>query len=78
MIWTQSTELHYPLPISADIGLSGRAFVDIGGLTEASFQNTSTCREATGAPCVIVASAGPARRRWRRAVLAYSVRFVER
>jgi outer membrane protein insertion porin family len=35
-IWTQSTELHYPLPISADIGLSGRAFVDIGGLSKAS------------------------------------------
>ena len=59
MIWTQSTELHYPLPISADIGLSGRAFVDIGGLTQASFQDTSTCRESTGAPCVIVASPAP-------------------
>ena len=31
-IYTQSTELHYPLPISPDLGLSGRAFVDIGGL----------------------------------------------
>ena len=59
MIWTQSTELHYPLPISADIGLSGRAFVDVGGLTEASFQDQSSCREATGAPCVIVASPTP-------------------
>ena len=58
-IWTQSTELHYPLPISADIGLSGRAFVDVGGLTQASFQDQSTCREATGAPCVIVASPTP-------------------
>jgi outer membrane protein insertion porin family len=59
MIWTQSTELHYPLPISADIGLSGRAFVDVGGLTEASFQNASSCREATGAPCVIADSPTP-------------------
>ncbi len=33
-IYTQSTELHFPLPISADIGLSGRAFVDVGGLSE--------------------------------------------
>ena len=33
-IWTQSTELHYPLPISADLGLSGRAFVDIGSLSQ--------------------------------------------
>jgi outer membrane protein insertion porin family len=32
-IWTQSTELHFPLPISPDIGLSGRAFVDVGALT---------------------------------------------
>jgi len=33
-IYTQSTELHFPLPISADLGLSGRAFVDIGGLNQ--------------------------------------------
>jgi outer membrane protein insertion porin family len=33
-IWTQSTELHYPLPISPDLGLSGRAFVDIGQLSQ--------------------------------------------
>jgi outer membrane protein insertion porin family len=32
-IWTQSTELHYPLPVSPDFGLSGRAFVDIGALS---------------------------------------------
>jgi outer membrane protein insertion porin family len=32
-IYTQSTELHFPLPISADLGLSGRAFVDVGGLS---------------------------------------------
>ncbi len=32
-IWTQSTELRFPLPISPDIGLTGRAFVDIGSLT---------------------------------------------
>ena len=29
---TQSTELHYPLPISPDLGVTGRAFVDVGGL----------------------------------------------
>jgi outer membrane protein insertion porin family len=59
MIWTQSTELRYPLPISADIGLSGRAFVDIGGLTEASFQNSNVCVESNGAQCVILASPAP-------------------
>jgi outer membrane protein insertion porin family len=33
-IWTQSTELRFPLPVSPDLGLTGRAFVDIGSLTE--------------------------------------------
>ena len=33
-IYTQSTELRFPLPISADLGLSGRAFVDVGGLSQ--------------------------------------------
>ncbi len=32
-IWTQSTELHYPLPVPADFGLTGRAFMDVGGLS---------------------------------------------
>ncbi len=33
-IYTQSTELRFPLPISQDLGLSGRAFVDVGGLAQ--------------------------------------------
>ncbi len=33
-IWTQSTELRFPLPISPDLGLTGRTFVDIGALSE--------------------------------------------
>ncbi len=32
-IWTQSSELHFPLPVPADFGLAGRAFVDMGGLS---------------------------------------------
>jgi outer membrane protein insertion porin family len=32
-IWTQSTELHFPLPVPADFGLAGRAFMDVGGLS---------------------------------------------
>ncbi len=32
LIYTQSTELHFPLPVSPDLGLSGRAFADVGGL----------------------------------------------
>ncbi len=31
-IYTQSTEVRFPLPISADLGLTGRTFVDLGGL----------------------------------------------
>jgi outer membrane protein insertion porin family len=31
-IWTQSTELQFPLPVSPDLGLSGRTFVDMGSL----------------------------------------------
>ncbi len=33
-LYTQTTELRFPLPISSDLGLSGRAFVDIGSLSE--------------------------------------------
>ncbi len=33
-IWTQSTEFRFPLPISPDLGLTGRAFVDVGGLSQ--------------------------------------------
>ncbi len=35
-IWTQSSELRFPLPISPDLGLSGRTFVDVGALTKVS------------------------------------------
>jgi outer membrane protein insertion porin family len=35
-IWTQSTELRFPLPISPDLGLSGRTFVDVGALSGVS------------------------------------------
>jgi outer membrane protein insertion porin family len=58
-IWTQSTELRFPLPVSADLGLSGRAFVDVGALTQANFINNNSCVEAGGAPCQVFASATP-------------------
>ncbi len=35
-IWTQSTEFRFPLPVSRDLGLSGRVFVDIGSLSGVS------------------------------------------
>ncbi|MFZ4409206.1 MAG: outer membrane protein assembly factor BamA [Paracraurococcus sp.] len=34
MIWTQSTEMRYPLPLPAELGLVGRAFVDVGSLSK--------------------------------------------
>jgi outer membrane protein insertion porin family len=36
VMWTQSTELHFPLPVSPDLGVSGFAFVDVGSLYGAS------------------------------------------
>ena len=62
-IWTGTFELKYPLPVSPDLGLSGRAFVDVGGLTNASF--ITPCVEPSGAganagkPCEINASSAP-------------------
>ena len=34
LLWTQTTELRYPLPLPAELGLVGRAFVDIGSLSQ--------------------------------------------
>jgi outer membrane protein insertion porin family len=58
-IWTQTTELRYPLPVSPDLGLSGRAFVDVGSLTEASFRSPSACLATTTLTCQIRQSAAP-------------------
>ena len=62
-IWTQSTELRFPLPVSPDLGLSGRAFVDVGGLSGASFQNSafgsSGCHEVNGQACQIIDTGAP-------------------
>ena len=54
LLWTQTTELRFPLPVSADLGLTGRAFVDVGALTDASFKNNASC-----VGCKINASAAP-------------------
>jgi outer membrane protein insertion porin family len=63
-IWTQTSELRFPLPVSADLGLSGRTFVDIGALTQASFRNAGSCTysassSAGATTCQVVASATP-------------------
>jgi outer membrane protein insertion porin family len=34
-MWTQSTELHFPLPVSPDFGITGFAFVDVGAAWDA-------------------------------------------
>lgn len=36
MIWTQTTELRFPLPVSQDLGITGRVFADIGSLSKVS------------------------------------------
>ncbi len=58
-IWTQTTELRYPLPVSPDLGLTGRAFVDVGSLTEASFRSASACQVSAGQACSITESSAP-------------------
>ncbi len=48
VIYTQSTELHFPLPVSADLGLSGRYFVDVGGLEGLKPDAFTSSRQAIG------------------------------
>ncbi len=52
-IYTQSTELRFPLPISSDFGLSGRAFVDVGGLSETTAVGAFKVLGTTGASYVL-------------------------
>ncbi len=62
-IWTGTFELKYPLPVSPDLGLSGRAFVDVGALTDASF--VRPCVEPSGS--AVCRPGLPDRKRQRRA-----------
>jgi outer membrane protein insertion porin family len=57
-IWTQTTELRFPLPVPPDLGLNGRAFVDVGALTDASFR-AGSCTTSVGVTCQITASSSP-------------------
>ena len=58
-IYTQTTELRFPLPVSPDLGLSGRTFVDVGGLTNGPGNLTFT--PTGGAPItqIVTRHAGP-------------------
>jgi outer membrane protein insertion porin family len=58
-IWTQTTELRFPLPVSPDLGLNGRAFIDVGSLTQASFRSPTACQVSAGQSCEIEQSATP-------------------
>ena len=78
-IWTQSTELRFPLPVSPDLGLSGRAFVDVGSLTAGIVSRApppARRRQSRGARSRPPAT--PARRRRCRHLLAYRVRSDKR
>jgi outer membrane protein insertion porin family len=57
-IWTQTSELRFPLPVPPDLGLNGRVFVDVGSLTDASFR-PGACTTSTGVSCQILASSAP-------------------
>ncbi|HEY6434056.1 MAG TPA: outer membrane protein assembly factor BamA [Acetobacteraceae bacterium] len=66
VLWTESQQLNFPLPfISADLGLSGHAFVDVGALTQGTFES-GTCPgsnvpSAGGSACPPVSNSGAPR-----------------
>ncbi len=45
-IYTGSAEMHYPLPLPSDLGVSGRAFMDAGGLSgvRTNYERTSNAQ----------------------------------
>ncbi len=56
-LWTESQELRFPLPgVPRDVGLTGRTFIDVGALSQASFPH-GTC--AGCGPISIAASPAP-------------------
>ncbi len=57
-IYTQSTEMAFPLPVSPDLGVNGRTFLDIGGLLDSSFR-PGACVPTFFANCAIQSSPLP-------------------
>lgn len=53
-IYTQTTEFRFPLPISADLGITGRTFVDVGSLSDVS-RNVANLPSTTR----VVSNSGP-------------------
>jgi len=57
-LWTQSTEFRYPLPgVPSELGLIGRAFVDVGALSQSL--SASQVAQVTGSSDPILTSASP-------------------
>ena len=59
-IWTGTAELRFPLPVSSDFGLTGRTFVDVGGLSQATFEK-GNCNGAPGGVCPPIFDSGTPR-----------------
>jgi outer membrane protein insertion porin family len=47
LLWTQTTEFRFPLPLPSEIGLLGRAFVDIGSLSDTPLTGTGVVDDAS-------------------------------
>ena len=58
-IWTQSSEMRFPLPVPRDIGISGRAFVDVGSLTQGTFESGRCPSSPNGVCPQVVGTAAP-------------------
>ena len=73
-IWTHRPSCASRCRCRRDLGLTGRAFVDVGGLTEASFNNLGTCNGGEW-PVLRDRPVGrAAHRRRRRHLLEHAVR----
>jgi outer membrane protein insertion porin family len=47
VMWTQTTELRFPLPLPREIGMLGRAFVDVGSLSDTPVKGVGVVDEAS-------------------------------
>lgn len=47
LIWTHTTELRFPLPVPQELGLLGRAFVDVGALSNSGVSGTGVVDDAS-------------------------------
>ncbi len=56
VMWTQSTELHFPLPVSPDLGITGFAFIDVGSDFQAKELPPSLHENSTGTGTVLASN----------------------